>query len=365
MARVKRNPMRGGNKFKLGVFGANADGCLSITRHPDRWMADWDDVLAAAQMSDRAGLDFFLPLARWKGFGGETNARHISYETFTFAAALSGLTEQIALFATVHTLIVPPVYAAKALVTLDHASHGRAGLNMVCGWNQPEFDMFGLTKPNQVYDQGREWFEILRRTLAGDAAFDFKGEFFDLKGVEGAPGPVQQPHPVTLSAAFSPPGRDFAAGSCDCIFTTFTTYDDAKVTIADFQSRVDKAGRQAGIFAPVHVVCRPTEQEARDYYQDYAVTRTDDAAVDQHMAMKKNMSGSHDPAAYDLYRKRFAGGAGSYPLIGTPEQIAEEMIGLNNLGFGGLAMSFVNPKYELPWFLDRLLPLLEKAGLRI
>ncbi|PCJ32526.1 MAG: hypothetical protein COA93_09205, partial [Alphaproteobacteria bacterium] len=87
-----------------------------------------------------------------------------------------------------------PVYAAKALATLDHASHGRAGLNMVCGWNQPEFDMFGLTKPDQVYDQGKEWFEILRRTLSGEAAFDFKGDFFDLKGVCGAPGSMQTPH---------------------------------------------------------------------------------------------------------------------------------------------------------------------------
>jgi len=364
MSHIKSNPMRGGNKFKLGVFGANADGCLSITKHPDRWMAEWDDVVTAAQISDRAGLDFFLPLARWKGFGGETNARHISYETFTFAAALSGLTQQIALFATVHTLIVPPVYAAKALATLDHASHGRAGLNMVCGWNQPEFDMFGLTKPDQVYDQGKEWFEILKRTLSGEAAFDFKGDFFDLKGVCGAPGSVQKPHPITLSAAFSPPGRDFAATSCDCIFTTFNTHEDAAVTIADFRARVEKADGKAGLFAPVHVVCRPTTTEAEDYYESYAVTQTDNAAVDQHMAMKKKMSGSHDPAAYDLYRKRFAGGAGSYPLIGTPRQIADEMIRLNQLGFGGLALSFVNPKDELPYFCDHVLPLLTEAGLR-
>lgn len=360
MSHIKQNPMRSDSKFKLGVFGANADGCLSITKHPDRWMADWDDVVISAQMADRGGLDFFLPLARWKGFGGETNARHISYETFTFAAALSGLTERIALFSTVHTLIVPPVYAAKALATVDQASHGRAGLNMVCGWNQPEFDMFGLTKPDQVYDQGREWFDILSRTLAGGEPFDYKGTYFDLKGVEGAPSTVQQPHPVTLSAAFSPPGRDFAAAFCDCIFTTFNNHDEARKTIADFRSRVEKAGRSAGLYAPVHVVCRPSQAEAEDYYEDYAVTRSDALAVDQHMAMKKQMSGSHDPVTYDRYRKRFAGGAGSYPLIGTPKQIAEEMVHLHDLGFGGLAMSFVNPKYELPYFLDNVMPMLKK-----
>ena len=364
MANIKTNPMRCGNPFKLGVFGANADGCLSITKHPDRWMADWDDVVISAQMADRGGLDFFLPLARWKGFGGETNARHISYETFTFAAALSGLTERIALFSTVHTLIVPPVYAAKALATVDQASHGRAGLNMVCGWNQPEFDMFGVQKPEHVYDQGREWFEILLKTLEGGEPFDYKGDYFDLKGVEGAPSTVQQPNPVTLSAAFSPPGREFAAAFCDCIFTTFNDHEEARATISDFRERVEKAEGKAGLYAPVHVVCRESRAEAEDYYEDYAVTRSDVLAVDQHMAMKKSMSGSHDPVAYDRYRKRFAGGAGSYPLIGTPEDVAEEMIALNKLGFGGLAMSFVNPVYELPFFMDRVLPILEKAGLR-
>ncbi|MBL4800687.1 MAG: LLM class flavin-dependent oxidoreductase [Emcibacter sp.] len=361
---MKMNPMRNDNRFKLGVFAANADGCLSITKVPERWMASWDDIVAAAQMADQAGLEFFLPLARWKGFGGETNARHISFETFTFAAALSGLTEQIALFATVHSLIVPPVYAAKALATVDHASHGRAGLNIVCGWNQPEFDMFGLQKPENVYDQGKEWLEILTRTLKGGAPFDYKGEHFDLKGVEGAPSTVQTPHPILLSAAFSPPGRDFAAKYCDCIFTTFNDHDEAEKSIADFNQRVEKAGRQAGFYAPVHVVCRPTQQEADAYYENFAVTHADNDAVDIHMAMKKKMSGSHDPKTYDLYRKRFAAGAGSFPYVGTPQAIVDQMIIMERLGFGGVAMSFVNPKLELPYFLENVLPLMEEAGLR-
>ena len=39
--------------------------------------------------------------------------------------------------------LVHPVYAAKQFVTADHAGEGRFGLNIVCGWNQGEFDMFG------------------------------------------------------------------------------------------------------------------------------------------------------------------------------------------------------------------------------
>ena len=127
------HPMRGPNRFKLGVFAANADGGLTLTRVPERWPARWAEIVDVARMADRAGFKFFLPIARWKGFGGATNSREWVFETLTFAAALAGVTDQIGLFATVHVPMVHPVFAAKALATIDHASGGRAGLNIVCG----------------------------------------------------------------------------------------------------------------------------------------------------------------------------------------------------------------------------------------
>jgi alkanesulfonate monooxygenase SsuD/methylene tetrahydromethanopterin reductase-like flavin-dependent oxidoreductase (luciferase family) len=91
----------------------------------------------------------------------------------------------------------------------------------------------------------------------------------------------------------------------------------------------------------------------------------DHAAVDQHMAGKKEFSQSHDRDAYDRYRQRFAGGAGSYPLIGTPEKIVEDMLAISDQGYAGIALSFVNYTQELPYFCDRVIPLLKKAGLRV
>ena len=221
------HPMRGPNRLKLGVFSANADGGLTLTRVPERWRAEWTDVVAVAQMADRAGLEFFLPIARWRGFGGVTNSREWSFETLTEAAALAGVTERIALFATVHVPMVHPVFAAKALTTIDHASRGRAGLNIVCGWNPEEFGCFGLEMIEDRYGQGLEWFEIMSRIYSEPAPFDFKGRYYDLHGVSGKPLPVQRPRPLTLNAAFSPPGRDFAARAADCLFTTFVEIGDS------------------------------------------------------------------------------------------------------------------------------------------
>ena len=141
-----------------------------LTRVPERWPARWDEVVEVAQMADRAGIEFFLPIARWKGFGGEMNSREWSFETLTYAAALAGVTEHIALFSTVHVPMVHPVFAAKALATVDHASGGRAGLNIVCGWSPQEFELFGLTMIEDRYAQGLEWAEIMERIYAGGAA---------------------------------------------------------------------------------------------------------------------------------------------------------------------------------------------------
>lgn len=361
---TRLHPLKGPNKLKLGVFSSNADGGLAITNVPERWPAKWDDILTAAQVSDRAGLDFFLPIARWSGFGGKNRVREWSFETFTWAAALAASTERIGLFMTVHVPIVHPLYAAKALATVDHVSHGRAGLNIVCGWNPKEFGMFGIPLVEKGYDQADEWLEIIERAYTSDEPFDFDGTYYNLKGAVSRPAALQAPRPVTMNAAFGDPGRNFAAANCDYLFTTFTEISEAGRHVEDIRTRSDKAGRDVGAYTVCHVVCRESQQEAEEYYERYAVEMADTDAVDQHMAGKKEFSKSHDTGAYERYRKRFAGGAGSYPLVGTPERIVEEMVAISRQGYSGIAMSFVNYLYELPFFCDRVLPLLERAGLR-
>ena len=71
---------------------------------------------------------------------------------------------------------------AKAIATIDHITHGRAGLNIVCGWNQEEFDLHGVTIDQaRRYDHGLEWFRIWSRLLRGGPEFDWDGEFFHLR----------------------------------------------------------------------------------------------------------------------------------------------------------------------------------------
>lgn len=362
---TKPHPLKGPNRFKLGIFSTNADGGLAMTTVEERWQARWSDTVTAAQIADRAGLEFTLPIARWCGFGGQTHAREWSFETFTWAAGIAAATERIGIFSTVHVPLVHPVYAAKALATVDHISGGRMGLNIVCGWNPAEFAMFGATKVERPYDMAAEWVRIIERAYASPEPFDFDGEYYQLKSVVSRPASLQMPRPVTMNAAFGDPGRNFAAANCDYLFSTFTNLEDGAHHVQDVRARASKHGRNVGVYTVLHVVCRETEKEARDYYDHFAVEMADHGAVDEHMAKKKEFANSHDDEAFNIYRQRFAAGAGSYPLVGTPEQIVAELGRIAEQGYAGAALSFVNYTYELPFFCDRVLPLMEQAGLRI
>src|SRR5882724_1665790 len=85
-----------------------------------------------------------LPIARWIGYGGETDFHGSVLETLIWATGLLANTKHINVFATVHTAFIHPLVAAKQLATADQLSHGRLGLNVVAGWNKPEYDAFGI-----------------------------------------------------------------------------------------------------------------------------------------------------------------------------------------------------------------------------
>ncbi len=197
-----------------------------------------------------------MPIARWKGFGGELNSREWSYETLTFAAGLAGFTRNIALLSRPCTCrCAHPVFVAKApLATVDRASNGRAGLNIVCGWNPEEFGMFGLEMIDNRYTQGLEWFEIVSRiynlgvsrsitTAPSTSSRNVSGKLA-LPAATAAPDHLE----CRLLATRAANSRRKQRTS---LFTTFTEIDKGAEHIEDMQARAAarrRAGRIGAVF---------------------------------------------------------------------------------------------------------------------
>ena len=367
-ARRPQNRMFNRNAFKLGLFSPNCSGGMAITTIPERWSASWDDNRTLARMADDAGIEFILPIARWIGYGGDTDFQGSVLETLTWAAGLLASTEKVTVFSTVHTAFTHPIVAAKQCATIDQIGHGRFGLNIVCGWNKPEYDMFGLPLPTEHgvrYAYGQEWWDIVRNVWTSERAFDYHGKYFNVQGVHGLPKPVGGSLPPILNAASSGEGRDFAVRNVDFLFTVLVDLERGAQDVQGIKQAARAAGRDVGVFTTSYVVCRPTEKEARDYHHWYAEENGDWEAVDRLMTLQGLHAKSFPPDALALFRTRFAGGHGVYPLIGTPDQIADEIERIHGAGFAGSTVSFVDYVKELPYFAEEVLPRLERKGLRL
>jgi dimethylsulfone monooxygenase len=362
----KPNLMLTPDRFKLGLFSANCSGGMSITTVPEQWPATWDGNLKLAQMADSAGLDFLLPVARWIGFpGAQTTFMKSVLETTTWAAGLLASTRDIAVLSTVHTAVNNPVVVAKQIATLDQIGHGRAGLNVVAGWFKPEYEALGLELPpdhKTRYGYAQEWLDIIAKLWTTEEPFDWNGEFFKLKNVYSDPKPFRGSVPL-VNAAGSGEGREFAVRNANFLFTPAIDLSRSETEIADIKDRAQKAGRQVDVLTFSHCVCRPTEAEARDYYK-YYVERSDWQSVDYVMKMQFATAQSFPHDLLALIKERMAAGHGGFPLIGSPEQVADGLEALQKAGFSGTTLSFVNYVDELPYFVEAVLPILERRGVR-
>jgi alkanesulfonate monooxygenase SsuD/methylene tetrahydromethanopterin reductase-like flavin-dependent oxidoreductase (luciferase family) len=353
--------------FKLGLFSPNCSSGLAVTKVPERWSGSWEDNLALARLSDEVGLDFLLPIARWIGYGGETNFHEGVLEPVTWAAGLLAATERITVFATVHTAFNHPIVSAKQLATLDRIGSGRAGINIVAGWNKPEYDTFGIDLPtshDDRYAYSQEWWDIVNRIWTSPEPFDHEGRFFRLAHVVGDPKPSGGALPV-LNAGASPQGRDFAARNANYLFTPFAEVEDGAETVRQVTSgAAERYGRSMGVLTLAHVVCRPTREEAEEYLAYYAGSHADWDAVDNLMRLQGLHAQSFSKEMLATFRGRFAAGHGSYPLIGDPDDVAAAIGRIHGAGFAGTTLSFVDYVAELPFFAQEVMPRLERMGIR-
>jgi alkanesulfonate monooxygenase SsuD/methylene tetrahydromethanopterin reductase-like flavin-dependent oxidoreductase (luciferase family) len=354
--------------FKIGLFSPNCSSGLAVTKAPDRWSGLWEDNLKLAKIADEGGIDFLLPIARWIGYGGDTNFHESVLDPVTWAAGLLTNTSRITVFATIHTAFNHPIVAAKQLATVDQIGNGRAGINIVAGWNKPEYDTFGMDLPQNHDDRyalAQEWWEVIKKIWTTEGKFDHDGKFFQLKHVEGMPKPVDGILPV-LNAGSSPQGRGFAARNADYAFTVVGGPEDGAEIVKTVTTQAKtEYNRSMGVFTLGHVVCKPTRKEAEEFLHYYADEFADWNAVDNLMELQGLHSMSFTKEMLEMFRGRFAAGHGSVPLIGSPDDVADAIESYARAGFGGMTIAFLDYAKELPYFVEEVLPRLVKKGVRL
>ena len=70
------------------------------------------------------------------------------------------------------------------------------------------------------------------------------------------------------------------------------------------------------------------------------------------------------PGRYERIKRRMIAGWGSYPLIGTPEQIVDQLTALTSTGLDGIVLSWVNYRDEMrQWINEVMTPCTNAPGM--
>jgi FMN-dependent oxidoreductase (nitrilotriacetate monooxygenase family) len=374
----------------------------------------------AAETAERAKFDsvFFSDQA---SIGDGVRYNHpTSLEPTSMLAALAAVTDRIGLIATASTTYNEPFNLARRFATLDHISHGRIGWNIVTSIFEVDARNFGLDAAPLHADRYRRAEEFLDVSIDlwdswEDEAFladkesgvlveterlhalDHQGEFFRVAGPLAVPRSPQG-RPVLVQAGTSDTGRDFAARYAEAIFTAQRTLQDGQAFYQDIRTRVADAGRDPDHVAILPGICPfvgSTEEEARRVEQELAEMVETDFALKQLSHLVENeitedqldqkfpkLSGEDNvngnKSRYTLVAEmaeredltvrqvlgRMAGGRGHRTMVGTPEQIADdlELWFREGAADGFNLMPPVIPD-QLDAFVDGVVPILRERGL--
>lgn len=360
------------NKLMLGLFLPLQSGAWSPSTAPRGTSWTFDYNARCAQKAEELGFDLVFGLAQWMGkggYGGKMAFREASTDPLMVTAGLAATTKHILLISTVHILYGwHPLHLAKLGATIDSMSNGRWGLNVVTGYKQSEFEMFGLAPiaHDLRYEMAGEFTSILKRLWSEDDELTIDGRFWRTRNAFVAPKPVNG-RCILVNAASSGAGLDYATSHSDLIFITSPAGADLDKAVAALpahneriKSQARAKGREIRTIINPHVICRETEAEARAQYQ--------------------TILDHQDPVAADNFYKTFAGGdqtswknntreqwviGGNVHIVGTPEQVVDGFIRLSKAGCDGVQVNFYDFLPDLDFFGRRVVPLMRQAGLRI
>jgi alkanesulfonate monooxygenase SsuD/methylene tetrahydromethanopterin reductase-like flavin-dependent oxidoreductase (luciferase family) len=201
-----------------------------------------DELAGMARAAEELGFD-----SLWVGdhllYRGDGRPERGPWDCFTTLAWLAGITERVELGPLVAcTAFHPPGILARMCAAVDELSGGRFVAALGAGWNQTEFEAFGLPFDNHV-SRFAEAFEIVRRLLAGERV-TFEGRFHTVRDAVLLPPPRRTPK--LMIGANKPRMLSIALPHVDAWNTWFTHYGNTPEGFAEHNAYVSEQAELAG-----------------------------------------------------------------------------------------------------------------------
>ncbi|MBS7703770.1 LLM class flavin-dependent oxidoreductase [Chelatococcus asaccharovorans] len=334
-------------------------------------------------------------------------------------ATIAAHTSHIGLIGTASSTYNDPYNIARRFASLDLASGGRVGWNVVTTAEASASRNFGfdaVTAHAARYERAAEFTEVVTRlwdswedgALVADKA---SGRFVDLDRVHAidhvgphfrVSGPLNVPRspqgrPVVIQAGGSDDGRQLAAAHAEAIFSVAHTIAEATAFAADIRGRAARLGRDPSgiVFLPgLGTLLGSTEAEARRREDelwslipgDYSLRRLagvlqlNPESIDLDTPLPTSIplpaDGGHtfflatlqiarrDGLTVRQLLRKLGGSTGHRLFIGTPKALADEIEAwfLAGAADGFNLMPDVLPD-GLEIFVDEVVPILRRRGI--
>ncbi|WP_416048816.1 LLM class flavin-dependent oxidoreductase [Cupriavidus basilensis] len=414
----------GARQLHLNINILHSGFVPSAWRLPDSDPAAFTDVrhyIRVAQIAEAGKLDAVF-LADNAAIVDQIHFRPIpALEPTVLLASIAAATTHIGLIGTASTSYNEPYNIARRFATLDHVSAGRAGWNVVTTADVPSARNFGRdAAPDhaQRYARAAEFTSVVKAlwdsweddAFLGDKA---SGRFVDTAKVQpiahhgehfSVQGPLNLPrspqgHPVVVQAGGSADGRELAARHAEAVFSASQSFEESLAYGRELKARAQALGRgpdAVQVLAGLTTIIGATEAQARRRRDelidlipwDYSLARLAgtlgitpdrlklDERLPDNLALPANGNGNHTffNATLALARRHgytvrelireLAGGGGHRVIVGTPEQIADD---IEHWFRHGAADGFNLMPDALPDglqdFVDGVVPILQRRGM--
>ena len=259
--------------MEIGVFIPIGNNGWLLSENAPQYQPTFELNKQIVLAAEKYGLDFALSMIKLRGFGGKTEFWDHNLESFTLMAGLAAVTSTIKLFATSATLVMPPAIVARMASTIDSISHGRFGLNVITGWQRPEYSQMGLWPGDEYFSRRyqylSEYVEVLRE-LWTTGRSDFKGQFFKMEDCRVSPRP--QAAVKIICAGQSDAGLAFTAKYADYNFAlgkginTPTAFAPVNERL---KAATDKTGRSVASYLLFMIIAEETDDAAMAKWEHF------------------------------------------------------------------------------------------------
>jgi alkanesulfonate monooxygenase len=291
-------------------------------------------------------------------------------ETWTTATALAAVTGKIRFLVAVRPGFVSLGLFAQMAAAFHEVSGGRLDINVVPGGIQNDFERLGeVSDHDSRYDRAEEFITAARKLWTESGPVDFQGQHYRLQGAYCSPAP-QEDSPRFYLGGVSPRAVGLSARQADVHLSWIEPIESTAQRLEGLRSEFRAQDRIPAFGLRTHLVVRDTEAEAWTA-ADELIKHADPAVKAQRRAaiegtpMVGQQAQAREAPDHKLTPRLWNGlsevrvNCGS-ALVGTPEQVADELLDYWQLGIDEFILSGFPHVEECHRVAVQVLPLLKE-----